>query len=290
MDYQIPTRKELYNKTKELIREYAISPQKTFGQHFLIEPEIINDLFSLSAVSNEDNIIEIGGGLGTLTMMLARLVNKVIVFEKDPLLATLLSQRFSQNNVQIMNQDFLEADLSKYDNFKIIANPPYEISSPIIFKALSPKVNIHSITLTLQKEYVSRLIAPVGSENYGKLTTAVSIRGNSKTGRTFPPAAFWPKPKIASTVVHIMPKEKIPDFVDYKGFKTLLTVIFNRKNKKLTNNIKSGLKFFTKTEKNAEEIMNYFKENFPHKRSINLSPEEIIELYKDIEMFIDQMD
>lgn len=286
MDFQLPTRKELYNKTKELIREYAISPNKTFGQHFLIEPEVFTDLFSLSALTENDNVIEIGGGLGTLTMMLARIVNKLIVFEKDPLLTTLLSQRFNQKNVQIVNQDFIESDLSEYNDFKIIANPPYEISSPIIFKALSPNYKIQSITLTLQKEYVARLMAPVGSENYGRLTTAISIRGTPETGRTFPPAAFWPKPKIASTVVHIKPKEEIPKYVEKKEFNTLLTAIFNRKNKKLTNNIKSGLKILTSTDNNAEIIVKYVKDNFPDKRSINLTYEEIVDIYKNIEPFL----
>jgi 16S rRNA (adenine1518-N6/adenine1519-N6)-dimethyltransferase len=183
-----------------------IRNSRRFGQHLLIDRSVLHRLVEYATLKRNETILEVGAGTGNLTAAIQRRAGKVIAIEKDHRLATLLQQRFrDKDNVKVIVGDILKVSLPVFD--KVVANPPYNISSKLIFLLL--KRNVKSMTLVLQKEFALRLVAEPGSTNYGRLTVAVTHKTNTELLDFVPKTAFRPIPRIDSFIVRITPKTPI---------------------------------------------------------------------------------
>lgn len=202
----------ILEETKSIMKKYNIRANKSLGQNFLINNEVVENIVSSSELAKEDMVIEIGPGLGTLTKYLLKEAGKVLCIELDNKMIGILKERFSgYNNFEIINADVLKVNLNKIINenkksenikkIKIVANLPYYITTPIIMKLLEEKLDIESITVMIQKEVADRLIETPGGKNTGAITYTVYYYCNSEKIMEVPNSSFIPEPEVTSEVI-----------------------------------------------------------------------------------------
>ena len=191
--------------TKYILKKYNIKANKKLGQNFLINDEIIEKIISASQINKEDLVIEIGPGLGTLTLKLLENAGKVIAIELDTNMIKILKDRFNlYDNFILLNEDVLKVDLkeliSKYSNkerkVKVVANLPYYITTPIIMKLLEDKINIDSITVMVQKEVADRITAIPGDKLSGAITYSVNYYAEANNIAFVDKNSFMPVPEV----------------------------------------------------------------------------------------------
>ena len=241
----------LYNKTKFLLDKYKLSANKSLGQNFLINDNIVEKIVESANVCKEDLIIEIGPGLGNLTEYLLERAGKVIAIELDDRMIKILQDRFYfYNNFQLLNQDVLKVDLealiknNKINNIKhvkIVANLPYYITTPIIMKLLEEKLDIDSITVMVQKEVADRLIAKPGSKLSGAITYCVYYYATSESVVIVDNNSFVPEPAVDSEVIKLLIRKEHPvDLKDETEFFKIIKVSFMQRRKTLINSFVNG--------------------------------------------------
>ena len=189
----------------------SLKPNKRLGQHFLVDRNTIAQIIDKTGLSKTDDVLEIGPGMGALTIPMARVVNSIIAVEKDDRLADYLRQKFEENhieNVKIINNDILKVDMkdlcgSRSGKLKVVGNLPYNISSPLLEKLISNKNFFSKAFLMLQYEFALRLASDPGNKDYGAITIMTryqsSVSQVLKVGRD----VFYPKPKVGSMVIAI---------------------------------------------------------------------------------------
>lgn len=273
------SRSELIRKTKEILRDYALQPNKSLGQNFCVEPAILELVFNTLVTYNPQKILEVGGGLGTLSEQLVKIQKPLTIVEKDSNLAVLLEQKFGAEQVEVLNTDVLslpDEKLLEYD--VVIGNIPYEISSPLLFKIWSKKPAtgvFPAIILTIQKEFALRLVAQPGTQEYGRLSAMVQLFTEPKVLKIYPPSAFYPVPKVAHGVVQLQPRNDIPEQAFTKEFRNFMIALFNRKNKKVINSLEPLIK---KQKKDGLEATLRENDLFL-KRVRDVKPKECVELF-----------
>ena len=249
--------------TQSIMRKNKIFAKKCFGQNFLIDDNILESIVASSNVEKNDLVIEIGPGLGNLTHYILQTGAKVIAFEIDNDMIDILNDRFNGNEkLQIQNLDILKADLNEYikdvkGNIRVIANLPYYITTPIIFKLLEYKEKIASITVMVQKEVADRIVSVPGSKEYGVLTINTNYQADVEKLFNVPNTSFIPAPNVTSAVIKITPnkeKEESLGIKDEKIFEELVKKAFSERRKKMANSLANcGLCGLTKAE--IEEII-----------------------------------
>lgn len=269
----------ILEETRFIMKKYDIKANKSLGQNFLINEEVVNKIVDCSDITKEDLVIEIGPGLGTLTKYLLEKAGKVICIELDKKMLRILNDRFSlYDNFEIINNDVLKVDLKGLinkekeqgiiKNVKIVANLPYYITTPIIMKLLEEQLELESITVMIQKEVADRLIAIPGQKNTGAITYTVFYYSEAEGIMEVPNSSFIPEPEVTSKVI----KLKIRKSIDFgiKDKDKLFKVIkyaFMQKRKTLINSLCNAKIFENK--KQAESILNSLN------LSINVRPEEL---------------
>ena len=281
----------VYDETKFIMRKYGINANKSLGQNFLIDDNVIEEIIKSADISNEDLVIEIGPGLGTLTKELLENAKKVIVIELDKRMIEILQDRFSlYNNLEIINEDVLKVDLNniieevkknnKIKQIKIVANLPYYITTPIIMKLLEEKTNVESITVMIQKEVADRLCEIPGEKLSGAITYTVYYYAEANKILKVPKDSFIPVPKVDSEVIKLKIRKKPPVKIksEEKFFK-LIKYAFMQRRKTLVNAL-SNCDLFN----NKEEIKNIIKElELDEKiRGENLTIEEFADIANKI--------
>ena len=205
---------DILKETKFILNKYNIKANKSLGQNFLINEDVVNTIVECSEITKKDLVIEIGPGLGTLTKYLLEKANKVICIELDKKMVEILNERFKlYNNFFILNQDVLKVDLKTLikqekssgiiENVKVVANLPYYITTPIIMKLLEEKLDLKSITVMIQKEVADRLIAVPGEKDTGAITYNVYYYAESKGIMEVPNYSFIPEPEVTSKVIKL---------------------------------------------------------------------------------------
>ena len=257
----------LLNETKFIMNKYGIQANKKFGQNFLINENVVNEIVEKADISNADLIIEIGPGLGTLTSKLLEKAGKVIAIEIDTKVIDILTDRFKlYNNFESINQDILKTDLQKLidenlnnglSKCKVVANLPYYITTPIIIKLLENRLNIESITVMVQKEVASRLTAiPGKNKDIGAISYDIYYYSDADIVLNVPRTDFLPSPDVDSAVINLkllkQPRVKIDADTEKLLFK-IIQSCFSQKRKTLINSLTNNNIVNSKQE--AESII-----------------------------------
>ena len=247
--------------------------QKSKGQHLLKNPMILSEIINKSGIKSTDTVLEIGPGTGNLTMLLLDAAKKVVAIELDPRMVAQLIKRVGispyQNKLQLIQGDVLKQKLPFFD--LCVANIPYQISSPIVFKLLSHRPLFRAAVLLIQREFAMRLIAKPGTEFYCRLSVNVQLLSKVDHIMKVSKKNFVPPPKVESSVVRIEPIHPLPkiNFLEWDG---MLRICFSRKNKtlgalfkqkKIFDMIYQNYKKFKDNNKNIISNNVENKESFP---------------------------
>lgn len=227
-----------YQETKYIMDKYNVIPNKRLGQNFLIDEECLNKI--AEDVNEEDTIIEIGPGLGTLTKILLERANKVIVIELDPKMCEILKSRFiAYNNIEIINEDILKLDINNLaKQAKVVANLPYYITTSIITKLL--KTNIKDITILIQKEVAERICSKPGEKQAGAITYFVNYYADCKIVGNVGKECFIPSPKVESSIVRLTKLDKPRVKVNSEDlFFNIIKENFTKRRKTILNSLSS---------------------------------------------------
>ena len=277
----------LYDETKFIMKQYGIKANKSLGQNFLVNGEVVENIINCSKITQNDMVIEIGPGLGVLTKYLLEKAGKVLCIELDPKMVEILEDRFKlYSNFEILNEDVLKVDLNELirknkmsdniKNVKIVANLPYYITTPIIMKLLEERLDIESITIMIQKEVADRLIEIPSQKNTGAITYTVYYYCESEKIMEVPNSSFIPEPEVTSEVIKMNIRKK--PAVEIDNPKVMFMIIksaFMQRRKTLLNALTNAQVFSSKQE--GENILKQIGLE-PNVRAENLT----IQNYADI--------
>jgi 16S rRNA (adenine1518-N6/adenine1519-N6)-dimethyltransferase len=215
--------------------------KRHLGQHFLHDPSILRRIVQVAQLNTEDLVVEIGPGFGRLTKMLAEIVKKVIAIELDDALFEKLKTELAEyKNAELIHGDALKYFYEDLPDFKVVANIPYYITTPIIFRLFDARKNLKSMTLTVQKEVAERIVAKRGGKDYGVLSIMVQYDAKPDLKFIIPKEAFRPMPKVDSAVLHIKILERPSvDVEDKEFFSRIVRTAFSQRRKMLSNSLKS---------------------------------------------------
>lgn len=225
--------------------QYYPRPRKALGQNFLTDRTIIAKILAAAQLSSDDCVLEVGPGRGALTELLARQVRRLVAVEFDRDLAAILRQRFSgEQQVEIHEQDVLKADLAELlgnDLCKVVANLPYNISTPVLFRFLEERHRFSKLVVMLQKEVGERLAAPPDCSDYGVLTVLFRQWFDVKREFLVPPGCFYPVPKVDSVVISLVPlAASRVEVGDQALFERVVKAAFAMRRKTLWNCLKNA--------------------------------------------------
>ncbi len=230
---------------KKELSEYGLFPKKRLGQHFLVDPNILNKVLRAAQVGKEDTILEVGPGLGEMTLALARQAKQVIAVEIDERLVAILKQKVvAYSNVEVVKSDILKVDFKhlfemETPPIKVVANLPYQISTPLLFRFIESKETFSALFLMLQKEVAERMVAPPGRKEYGPLSIFIQAFSDVSIRFIIKPSAFFPPPKVESALVSITWKEKpMVQMNEEEWFKKVVKACFGYRRKTLSNALK----------------------------------------------------
>jgi 16S rRNA (adenine1518-N6/adenine1519-N6)-dimethyltransferase len=228
----------LSDDIRRLLKRYKVTPKKKRGQSFLSSHSVARDIVELAELSKQDEVLEIGGGLGVLTKQIAERSGHVYVIEIDPRLVKALHEAVKDfSNVSIIEGNALTVDLPRVT--KVVSNLPYSISSEITFRILR-EVEFEEAILMYQKEFSSRLVATPGTQEYSRLTINIQYYAEVEEILEVPASMFYPVPAVDSTVVRIVPRSKGPFARDAFVFHWMVGGIYPYPNK----NIRKALRIW----------------------------------------------
>ena len=274
------TSQSLSKITKNILNQHGITLNKNLGQNYLIDKNKRNQIIGFGDVDKNDVVLEIGTGIGTLTIELAKKAKKVIAIEQDENICKILAKRLKDekiDNVELINDDALKVDFPKFN--KIISNLPYQISSPITFKFLDYDFDL--AILMYQKEFADRMNGEVGSKNYSRLSAMLYFKCNVETLTNVSAESFIPKPKIDSTVIKMTPKENRISDDDFNIYSNFTKALFQHRNKKIKNALIDSRHIISNIDKKIlKKRLNAIEDDelneYLSKRVVELTPEEIL--------------
>lgn len=232
-------------------------PSKRLGQHFLRDRGIIHRIIARARFAESDDVLEIGSGLGALTLPLARCVNHLFAVEKDSRLTTMLSERISLKglkNVTLINEDILTFDFTNLGppgsgGIKVIGNLPYNISSPVLEKLMENRDRVTRAVLMFQRELAERLTASPGNRDYGAMTVSLQYHCRIVPLLEVPKEAFYPKPKVGSMVLDLDFERPHPVRAEDESlFRKVVKAAFAHKRKTLLNSLSATLTDYRKED------------------------------------------
>ncbi len=255
------------NKTKSIMNRFDIRANKRYGQNFLVDDNILEQIVRASGVTKEDLVIEIGPGLGNLTEYLLDNAKYALLVEIDPKMIEVIQDRFKdRTNYTLLNEDILKVNIDsvvkeiqqenniEFSSVKVVANLPYYITTPIIFKLLEDENTISDITVMVQKEVASRMVAEPKSKEFGILTLMVRYFSNASIEIEVPNSSFIPSPDVTSAVITLK-KERKYSVKNEKIFFELIHKAFAQRRKKMINSLEAS-KFNQMSKSDIEELFN----------------------------------
>ncbi len=237
--------KKLYSPkvVREIIDLYNFNFKKSLGQNFLIDKNFVDKIIDAADIENQ-NVLEIGPGIGTITYEMAKLAKKVVAIEIDQSLIPILDENLEEfDNAKVINQDILKTDLKKIvdeefngESFKVVSNLPYYITTPIIEMLITTGLPCDDMTIMVQKEVAERMIADEKSKDYSSLSVFIKFYTEAKLITNLPKSVFMPQPKIDSTILNL--KLRIYDEnVNQDLLFKLVRAGFNKRRKTILNSM-----------------------------------------------------
>ena len=235
--------------TIEILNKYKFIFQKKFGQNFLIDEHVLGKIIRSAEITEDDFVVEIGPGIGTLTQYLAASAREVAAIEIDDALIPILEDTLSAyDNVTVIHEDVLKVDLCKLAEeknggkpIKVVANLPYYITTPIIMGLFENHVPVESITIMVQKEVADRMKTGPGSKDYGALSLAVQYYAKPELVANVPPNCFMPRPRVGSAVIRLTRHAEVPvQAEDEKLMFQMIRASFNQRRKTLQNGLSNA--------------------------------------------------
>lgn len=269
------------NNTKKILNTYNIRLDKNKSQNYLIDNNKLENILITAGIQSDECVLEIGAGIGTLTIPLAKRASKVIAIEKDSAIANILRQRLSEekvDNVEVVNDDALKIDFPRFD--KVVSNLPYQISSPVTFKLLD--YDFKKAVLMYQLEFAKRMNACVGTKEYSRLSVALYFRADIRIVDTLSPACFIPQPKVNSAVIELVPNSKA-ELNDC--FDDVLRALFQHRNKKAKKALVQSAHELNCNKKELKKILDNVDNHLFEEKVFKLSPEDI----RDISMILGEL-
>lgn len=253
------------NRTKGILDKYGFSFKKSLGQNFLIDTNVLNRIVDFAEMSSETAAIEIGPGIGALTEQLAKRAKKVIAFEIDQRLLPILEETLEPyDNVKIIHSDVLKANVKQIveeefeqdQDIMVVANLPYYVTTPILFKLLEEQLPIRGIVVMLQKEVADRIAAAPGTKDYGSLSIALQYYTKAETVMIVPRTVFVPQPNVDSAVIRLTKREKpVVTVQDEAFFFEVVRASFAQRRKTLMNNLVNNLQGIPKDKDLLEQTL-----------------------------------
>jgi 16S rRNA (adenine1518-N6/adenine1519-N6)-dimethyltransferase len=234
---------------RAVLDRYGFTFKKKFGQNFLINDQILDEICDAADITKEDFVLEIGPGIGTLTQVLSERAGKVLAVELDTKLLPILADTLAFcKNTEVLNQDILKVDLEEIARekneghpFKVVANLPYYITTPILLNLLTGHAPVESITVMVQKEVAERMQAGPGTKDYGALSLAIQYYTVPEYICTVTPDNFIPRPKVDSAVIRLdLRKEAAVETDDEKLLFQLIRAAFSQRRKTLVNSLSNA--------------------------------------------------
>lgn len=239
-----------YKTIKQLLGQQDFHFSKALGQNFLVNPDICPAMAEQAGITQESGVLEIGAGIGVLTVELAKRAKKVVTLEIDTRLLPILGRTLADcPNTEVLNRDILKTDLpllvqEQFGELPlyVCANLPYYITSPVIMALLESRVPFRAITVMVQKEAAERICAPVGSRSAGALTAAVSYYAEADYLFDVDRDSFMPPPKVDSAVIRLTVRKTPPvQVADEKYFFRVIQSAFAQRRKTAANSLSAGL-------------------------------------------------
>lgn len=253
------------NRTKLILEKYGFSFKKSLGQNFLIDTNVLNRIVDFAELTPNSGAIEIGPGIGALTEQLAKRAKKVVAFEIDQRLLPILAETLEPYpHVDIIHGDVLKEDVkaviaSRFEegqDIMVVANLPYYVTTPILFKLLEEALPIRGIVVMMQKEVADRIAAEPGSKNYGSLSIAIQYYMVAETVMTVPRTVFVPQPNVDSAVLRLIKREKpVVEVMDEAFFFQVVRASFAQRRKTLLNNLTSNVSSIPKDKDLLERTL-----------------------------------
>ncbi len=240
----------------DLLKKYDFKFNKSFGQNFIFDTNLLRAIASDADIDKSTQVLEIGTGAGTLTKILGDMAKSVVSYEVDKNLKPVIEENLANaTNVQVKFGDILEQSINSIEQnfsgeYKMVANLPYYITTPIIFKFLEQSTNLKTMVIMVQKEVAERLCASEGSANYGAITASIKLWGNAKITRIVKRNMFVPAPNVDSAIVRIDYEPNKFNISDISLTKQVIRSAFNMRRKTLANNLKTSFNL------SSEQIIN----------------------------------
>jgi 16S rRNA (adenine1518-N6/adenine1519-N6)-dimethyltransferase len=269
----------MLSDTLQILNNNHIKLDKRKGQNYLINRDTLHKIIEHADLSPNDVVLEIGPGIGTLTIPMASEVKKIIAIEQDHKIAGVLKKRLNRsgiNNVEVIVADAVKTDFPKFN--KVVSNLPYQISSPITFKIL--KHDFDFAILMYQLEFAKRMIAEPGNSNYSRLSLMLYYCADTELLFKVPSEDFYPQPKISSAVVKLNPNKKVD--LD-ENLINVSRALFQHKKKKTRNALLDSFHEITDLDKkDAKEIVESLDRDLMDKRVLKLTPDEVLLISKKL--------
>ncbi len=227
-------------KTKKILSEYSYKPKKAMAQNFLVNEKLLDRISQLANLGPEDTVVEIGAGPGNLTRRLARFAGKVFAIEAEEELTLICKAELKDENVELIHMDALTVDYRSLapaeGKLKVVANLPYNITTPILFKLLETPDILSEMLLLVQAEVATRIAAEPGSKEYGILSVFMQLYADTKVLTIIGPEVFKPKPKVNSALLRLKMLDQLRAQVDDLAFfKRVVKAAFGMRRKTLKN-------------------------------------------------------
>lgn len=218
------------DEVRTILESLGKRPSKRLGQHFLIDDRVMERQVALAELTERDTVLEVGPGIGNLTERILGTGASVVAVERDAQFCRFLRRRFG-DRIRLIEADAVKALLPEFD--KVVANLPYQISSPIMFKLLDQ--GFQRAVVMVQREFAERMVARPGTRDYGRLSVGVYYRADCEMSVKVSRSSFWPQPEVDSSVVTLRPRKPPFEVVDEQVFFDVTKAIFSHRRKKIMN-------------------------------------------------------
>ena len=269
---------------KLLLHRLGLRPRKAWGQHFLLYPHQARRIVAALGLRGDETAVEIGPGLGALTVFLAQEAGKVVALELDPALAQFLGEELFPQNPHleilcqdVLNYDFLASSRNAEKPLAVVGNLPYQITSPLLFKLIAEKPALSQAVLMMQREVGARLAAGPGTKDYGILSVLIQYHFSLARLFSLAPANFYPPPQVDSVVLRLTPREPVPRAQDETLLHRVVKAAFAHRRKTLNNTLVSRAPEFGLTPETLRHIFLTLKID-PGRRGETLGVAQFVEL------------